>query len=61
MIEKAIEELPPRYREVIILRHKEERDYLEIAEKLNIPLGTVKARLFRAREMLNQKLKDQIG
>lgn len=60
MLEEAIQKLPPKYREVIILRHKEEKDYTEIARMLNLPLGTVKARIFRAREMLNKILKDKI-
>ncbi len=57
MIDAAIDSLPPRYRYVIILRHKEEKSYEEIAELLELPLGTVKARIFRAREMLNKKIK----
>ncbi len=58
MIDEAIASLPPRYRHVIILRHKEEKSYEEIAEILKLPLGTVKARIFRAREMLNKKIRD---
>ncbi len=61
MIEEAIEELPPRYRYVVMLRHKEEKSYEEISEILNLPLGTVKAQIFRAREMLNKKLKELIS
>lgn len=60
MIDDAIDSLPPRYRQVIILRHKEEKSYEEIAELLELPLGTVKARIFRAREMLNKRIKDII-
>ncbi len=60
LIEKAIDELPEKYRIVIILRHSEERSYDEIAQMLGLPLGTVKARIFRAREMLKKKLKDQL-
>jgi RNA polymerase sigma-70 factor (ECF subfamily) len=58
MIDDAIQSLPPRYRHVIVLRHKEEKSYEDIAEILKLPLGTVKARIFRAREMLNKKIKD---
>lgn len=61
IIKQAIEGLPEKYRKVILLRHKEEKDYEEIAEELDIPLGTVKAHLFRARELLNKFLKDKIG
>jgi RNA polymerase sigma factor (sigma-70 family) len=55
-IQQSIDELPPRYRRVIELRHREEKSYEEIAEMLKIPLGTVKARIFRAREMLKKTL-----
>jgi RNA polymerase sigma factor (sigma-70 family) len=57
MLEDAINELPERYRYVIVLRHKEDKSYEEISEILNLPLGTVKAQIFRAREILNKKLK----
>jgi RNA polymerase sigma-70 factor (ECF subfamily) len=57
VLESAIEELPERYKYVVILRHKEEKSYEEIAEILNLPLGTVKAQIFRAREILNKKLR----
>ena len=56
-IEEAIESLPPKYREVIIYRHKDDKSYEEIADLLNMPIGTVKARIFRARELLKKKLK----
>jgi len=56
-IHDAIESLPEKYRQVIIYRHKDDRSYEEIAEALNIPIGTVKARIFRARELLKKKLK----
>jgi RNA polymerase sigma factor (sigma-70 family) len=54
----AIENLPEKYKRCIIMRHKEDKSYEEIAEVLDLPLGTVKARIFRAREMLNKELKD---
>jgi RNA polymerase sigma factor (sigma-70 family) len=56
-IEDAIESLPEKYKEVIVLRHKEDRSYEEIASMLKVPVGTVKARIFRARELLKKKLK----
>lgn len=56
-IEEAIEALPKKYREVISYRHKKEKSYQEIAEILGIPVGTVKARIFRGRELLKKKLK----
>lgn len=55
----AIAELPENYREIIELRHEQELDYKEIADKLDMPLGTVKAHLFRARKILLEKLKNQ--
>ena len=53
----AIEKLPENYRIIIKLRHEEELDYSEISIRLNIPLGTVKAHLFRARKILYDSLK----
>jgi RNA polymerase sigma-70 factor (ECF subfamily) len=60
IIEAAIDELPENYKIAIVLRHSEEKSYDEIAQILNIPLGTVKARIFRAREMLKKKLKGKL-
>lgn len=59
IIHEAIENLPDKYRVVIKLRHLEELSYDEIAEELDLPLGTVKAHIFRAREMLYKSLKDR--
>ena len=56
-IDAAIKSLPRKYREVIIFRHKQDKSYEEIAQILGIPVGTVKARIFRARELLKKKLK----
>ncbi|MBI3193291.1 MAG: sigma-70 family RNA polymerase sigma factor [Ignavibacteriae bacterium] len=56
-IEEAIQSLPDKYKKVILLRHKEERDYAEIAKMLKLPIGTVKAHIFRAREILYKKLR----
>lgn len=60
IIQTAIDSLPEKYRLSIYYRHQEERSYEEIAQLMNIPLGTVKARIFRAREMLKKKLKNQL-
>lgn len=60
IIATAIAELPDHYRQAIILRHTEEKSYEEIAELTGVPLGTVKARIFRAREMLKHKLKGKL-
>lgn len=59
IIKKAIDDLPEKYRKVIEMRHLEELSYQEISEELDIPLGTVKAHIFRAREMLYKSLKDK--
>jgi RNA polymerase sigma-70 factor (ECF subfamily) len=55
-IARAIEELPGEYRELIELRHFAELSYGEIAELKDMPLGTVKNKLFRGRQMLKEKL-----
>ena len=60
LIKTAIEELPEKYKRVIFLRHSEELSYEEISKMLKIPIGTVKARIFRAREMLNRFLKGKV-
>jgi RNA polymerase sigma-70 factor (ECF subfamily) len=56
MIEEAIGRLRPEYRSCILLRHVEGRAYEEIAEILNLPLGTVKTYIHRARNELRQAL-----
>ena len=55
-IEAAIGSLTPEYRSCILLRHVEGRAYEEIAEILNLPLGTVKTYIHRARNELRQSL-----
>jgi RNA polymerase sigma-70 factor (ECF subfamily) len=55
-LSEVIESLPPLYRVVIQLRHIESRSYDEIAEILELPLGTVKARIHRAHRLLREKL-----
>ena len=49
---RAIEQLPLKHREIIMLRHFEDLDYASIAEVLDIPIGTVMSRLFHARRKL---------
>ena len=58
IIQQAIDELPSRFKEVIILRDIQELSYEEIGSILRIPLGTVKSRVNRARLKLQSKLKD---
>lgn len=52
LMRKIVFRLKPRYRILVELRYFREYSYEEIAKELNLPLGTVKAQLFRAREML---------
>ena len=59
-IQQAILSLPLKYREVIVLRHLQDLSYIEIANILKLPQGTVKIRLYRAREQLRKILKTSI-
>jgi len=59
-IQQAIDELPWEYRELIMLRHYGELSYDEIATLKSMPLGTVKNKLFRGRQMLKEKLSDYL-
>lgn len=61
LIQKAIDALPPKYHRVIVMRHQQEKSYEEIARELDLPLGTIKAHIFRARELLNKHLRNKRG
>jgi RNA polymerase sigma-70 factor (ECF subfamily) len=52
LMRNLVEKLKPRYKELVELRYFDELSYEEISETLNLPLGTVKAQLFRARDYL---------
>lgn len=54
-IESVVRALPASYRELVILRHSQDLSYEEIVDVTGLPLGTVKNRLFRAREMMRQQ------
>jgi len=54
-IEAVVRSLPTAYRELIVLRHSQDLTYEEIVEVTGLPLGTVKNRLFRARDMMRQQ------
>jgi RNA polymerase sigma-70 factor (ECF subfamily) len=56
IISQSIAELPETYRTVVLLRHVEDMAYEEIARALDVPLGTAKVRLHRARALLQEKL-----
>jgi RNA polymerase sigma-70 factor (ECF subfamily) len=55
---KALMAMPSTYRTVFVLRHYENMDYVQIANYLKIPPGTVDSRLYRARQYLMNELKD---
>lgn len=56
LIDRALASLPEKYREPLVLRHAADMSYEEIAEALELPLGTVKTRIFRGREALREAL-----
>ena len=58
MMRDVVDKLKPRYRRLVELRYYQELSYEEIADELKLPLGTVKAQLFRAREFLYQIMKN---
>ena len=58
LMRQVVEKLKPHYRNLVELRYFQELSYEEIATELDLPLGTVKAQLFRAREFLYQILKN---
>ncbi len=58
LVREVVQKLKPRYKTLVELRYFQELSYEEIAEKLALPLGTVKAQLFRSRELLYNILKN---
>ncbi len=60
MMREVVEKLKPHYRNLIDMRYFREYSYEEIASQLELPVGTVKAQLFRAREFLHNVLKDSV-
>jgi len=61
LMRSLVSKLKPRYRKLIELRYFSELSYEEIAEELELPIGTVKAQLFRARELLYNILRHTSG
>jgi RNA polymerase sigma-70 factor (ECF subfamily) len=55
---EAIDELIPEYRDTLVLSDLGDLNYAEISEVLDIPIGTVRSRLFRARRLLQDRLRD---
>ena len=60
MLRDIVDKLKPRYSKIVKMRYFEEMTYEEIAQQLNIPLGTVKIQLRRARMLLAQIIKTQV-
>ena len=58
---RLIDELPPQYKSVLTLYHVENMTYPEICEVMSMPEGTVKNYLFRARNLLKEKVKKYLG
>ena len=61
MILKAVDRLPKKMKDVIVLYEFEDESYDVIAKKLKVPVGTVKSRLYCAREILKKELSELIG
>ena len=61
IMREVIEKLNPKYRQLIELRYFDELSYEEIAEQTKLPLGTVKAQLFRAKDLLFEILSPRHG
>ena len=54
---RAVEDLPPELRDAITFREVEGMSYEEIAERMDCPIGTVRSRIFRAREAIDERMK----
>jgi RNA polymerase sigma-70 factor (ECF subfamily) len=61
LMREVVNKLKPRYRKLVELRYFSEYSYEEISKELELPIGTVKAQLFRARELLYNILKNTEG
>jgi RNA polymerase sigma-70 factor (ECF subfamily) len=57
LMRNIVDKLPVRYRQLVIMRYFDEKSYEEISVELDLPLGTVKAQLFRARDLLFNTIK----
>jgi RNA polymerase sigma-70 factor (ECF subfamily) len=60
-VNKAIEDLPEDLRNAIVLREIEGMSYEDIAQSMNCPIGTVRSRIFRAREAIAEKLRPMMA
>ena len=61
LLSRALGRLDPQTRALLVLRDLQDLDYQEIAGVLNVPLGTVKSRLFRARAALREATDRELG
>jgi len=61
ILKEAISQLPLDYKSVVVLRHLQNLSYKEISQILNLPMGTIKARIFRARKLLKTHLERKIS
>ena len=57
VVEEALQKLPATQRVPLVLYHLEDLSYEEIAERMDCPIGTVRSRIFRAREAIDEKLR----
>ncbi len=60
ILKEAIDQLPLDYKSVVVLRHLQNLSYNEISQILNLPMGTIKARIFRARRLLKDYLEKRV-
>jgi RNA polymerase sigma factor (sigma-70 family) len=58
MLNEVVDKLKPKYKELVMMFYYQEMSHEEISQKLNLPIGTIKAQLFRAREFLYNILKN---
>ncbi len=58
LLRKVLSSLKPRYRVIVEMRYLEEYSYSEISSELNLPIGTIKAQLYRSRKILFEHLKN---
>ncbi len=58
LLNEVVDKLKPKYKELVVMFYYQEMSHEEISQKLNLPIGTIKAQLFRAREFLYNILKN---
>ncbi len=61
IVREEIEQLKEQFRDIILLREIEDHPYEEIADMLDVPVGTVRSRLYRARSALQDRLENRLG